>query len=94
MPLLPSLYLSGNATRAWSVMRAAGYGAAIGAAAALIKTLGPLHAASGAHVGASAAVAASLPEILEATAAFAILCAAAAALRNAVARRLIWPDLP
>jgi hypothetical protein len=91
MPL-PSFYLSRNGTRAWSVTRASGYGAALGAAASLIKTLGPLHAASG--LGTSATIAASLPEIAGATAAFAVLCAAAAALRNHVARRLIWPDLP
>jgi hypothetical protein len=38
-------------------------------------------------------VAVSLPEIAGAVLGFALLCAAATALRNFIARRLIWPDL-
>jgi hypothetical protein len=82
MPL-PSLFVSGEAPRAWSVARAAAYGAALGAGAGLLKTLGFSHQA----------VAVSVPEIAAAVFGFAVLCAGAAALRNVVARRLIWPDL-
>jgi len=86
MPIL-SLYLSKDGgARAWNVGRAAVYGAAIGILAALFKTFGPFfglwHAAGGA--------AAKLLEIGTAAAAFALLCAGAAALRNLIARRLIW----
>jgi hypothetical protein len=64
-------------------MRAAGYGAGIGIAAAALRLLGP----------AAAAPPAPAVEILGAALGFALLCAAAAALRNFIARRLIWPDL-
>jgi len=82
--MLPSFYASTDRARAWSVMRAAFYGAALGAAAALVKTLGPWQA------GGSAAARAL--EVAAAALAFALLCAGAAALRNFVARRLIWPQ--
>lgn len=83
MPI-PSLYLSGDGPRAWSVYRAAAYGAGIGALAALFKTFGPLHAAGPA--------AASFLQIAGAALAFALLCAGAAALRNLIARRFIWRE--
>lgn len=85
--MLPSLYRSGEDARAWSVVHAAAYGAGIGALAALFKTLGPLHAANTAAslVGAAA-------EIVGVAVVFALLCAGAAALRNIVARRLVWHD--
>jgi hypothetical protein len=81
--MLPSLYVSPDKAREWSVVRAAGYGAALGLVAGLFKIFGPLH-----H-----AVTASAVEVAAATLSFAALCAAAAALRNVIARRLIWPDL-
>ena len=83
--MLPSLFASDENARAWSVSRAAAYGAAVGALAALFKTLGPFHAAG--------SMAARALEIGEAALVFALVCAAAAILRNVVARRLIWPKL-
>jgi hypothetical protein len=68
----------------WNTARAAGYGALIGALAALVKTLAPW---SEAH-----SVAANARELIGAALAFALLCAVAAALRNFIARRLIWHD--
>ena len=79
--MLPSLFASGDGARDWSIMRAAAYGAGIGALAALLRTFGPLHNAGSAF--------AHVWEIAAAALAFALLCAGAAALRNAVARRLI-----
>ena len=81
--MLPSLYVSGDKAQAWSLWRAAACGAAVGAAAALLKTLGPSHQT----------LTASLPEIAAAALGFALLCLGAAALRNLLARRLIWPDI-
>jgi hypothetical protein len=82
--MLPSFYLSPDKSQAWSVTRAAICGAGIGLVGALVKTLGP------AFVGtrAPANVIASLPEIAAATCAFALLCAAAALLRNFLLQRL------
>jgi hypothetical protein len=84
MPL-PSLYISGEGARAWSIVRAAGYGAGIGALASVFKTMGPLHSTAADPL-------ATTLEITGVTLAFAALCAGAAALRNLVARRLIWPE--
>jgi hypothetical protein len=84
MPL-PSFYASTERARAWSVTRAAAYGAGVGALAALFKTFGPLHGA--------APAAARVFEIAVVAAVFALSCGAAALLRNFVARRFIWPDL-
>lgn len=91
MPL-PSLYISGQEVRAWSVTRAAAYGAMVGALAALFKTLG-LHQAGSVSANAAADIAANILEIAGATLAFALLCTGAAALRNLIARRLIWPEI-
>jgi hypothetical protein len=81
--MLPSFHLSHDKARDWSVRRAALYGAALGLLGGLFKTVDPLH--QGSATGAL--------EIIGATLGFAVLCAGAAALRNAVARRLIWPNL-
>lgn len=67
------------------MIRAAGYGTAVGALAGLLKMLGPLRQAG--------SVPGHILEIVGAALAFALLCAGAAALRNFVARRLIWPEI-
>lgn len=82
MPL-PSLYRFGEPARAWSVARAAGYGAIVGALAALFKMLGSPHAAAALFFGGH------LAEIAAAAAAFALLCAGAAMARNYLARHLV-----
>jgi len=82
MPL-PSLYVSAEKPREWSVAHGAACGAALGAAVGLLKTLGLSHQA----------IATSIPEVAGAILGFALLCAGAAALRNAIAR-LIWPEMP
>jgi hypothetical protein len=82
MPL-PSLYVSADKPREWRVSRAAAYGAVLGIAAGLLKTSGPSHQA----------IATSVVEIAGAALGFALLCAGATALRNFIARRLIWPEL-
>jgi hypothetical protein len=89
---LPSLYLSGDRAREWSVTRAMAYGAAIGAVAALFKTLGPFRSAVAGR-GLAASLTAGMLEIAAAMIAFAVLCGGASAVRNFIARRLIWPDL-
>ncbi len=83
MPI-PSLYLATRGPRTWNVARAAAYGGCIGGVAALFKTFGPLHVADPAP--------GTVWQILGAAAAFALLCAGAAALRNFVASRLIWHE--
>jgi hypothetical protein len=83
MPL-PSLYVSGDKPREWNVARAAAYGGLLGAGAGSFKTLGLSHQA----------IATSVPEIVGVALGFALLCAGATALRNFIARRLIWPELP
>jgi hypothetical protein len=83
MPLLPSLCASADRAQAWSVTRAAAYGAGLGALAALFKAFGPLHGSGAAgHV----------VEIAAAASVFALLCAGGAALRNFIARALIWRE--
>jgi hypothetical protein len=81
--MLPSLYASGDAARAWSLARAAAYGAGIGVLAALVKIFG---------LRQGGATAAPFWELAGAAFAFALLCAGAAALRNFLARRAIWPQ--
>jgi hypothetical protein len=88
MPL-PSLYVSGNGARAWSVVRAGAYGAGIGAVAALFKAFAPLRGTGLAGERSTA----NFMEIVGVALAFALLCAGAAALRNFIARRLIWPEM-
>jgi len=83
MPI-PSLYPSNDGMRAWSIARAAAYGAGIGGLGGLFRTLGPLHEAGSGP--------ANVLKIAGAALAFALLCAGAAALRNVVARRLIWRE--
>ena len=82
MPL-PSLYVSADKPRQWRIARAAAYGAVLGIAAGLVKTLGLAHQA----------IATSVPEIAGVMLGFALLCAGATVLRNFIARRLIWPEL-
>ena len=59
------------------------YGATLGAVAGLFKTL----------IYAHQHIAVSIAEIAGAVLGFALLCAGATALRNFIARRLIWPEL-
>ena len=75
------LFISGDGTGAWSVRRAAAYGGGIGTLAAFFKTFGPLREAGSAP--------AHLLEIAAIAFGFALLCSAAAVLRNFNARRLI-----
>jgi hypothetical protein len=79
--LIPSLYISGDKTQAWSVTRAAAYGAVIGVVAALFKMFGPWREPH--------SLAAFAREFVVAGLVFALLCGGAALLRNFVARRLI-----
>jgi hypothetical protein len=84
MPL-PSFYVPAERARAWSVARAASYGAGLGALAALFKTF--------ASERGVVSVPVHVLEVAAAAVAFALLCAGAAALRNYIARRLIWPEM-
>ena len=86
MPL-PSLYRSGEGLHAWSVVRAAGCGAVIGAMAALFKILAPV-ALSGASHELKIDLLVDIGEIAGAALFFAALCAGAALLRNFLARSL------
>lgn len=86
MPL-PSFYRSDDSFRPWRVTHAAACGAGLGALAALFKMLAPPGVAvgvSGRPVGILGIAAVALG--------FAALCAAAAMLRNFVARHLIWNE--
>jgi hypothetical protein len=84
--MLPSLYKSSEPDRAWNITHAACYGAAIGALAAIFKTLGLLRA------GTAFNLFGNLTEIVLAALAFALLCVAAATLRNYLVRRLAEHD--
>jgi hypothetical protein len=84
--MLPSLYLSGDKSSTWNVTRAAVYGAGLGALAALLKTLLPMPGRAG------GLFLANIPQIAGAALGIALLCAGAAALRNFIAQRLIWPE--
>lgn len=92
MPLLPSFYVSKDGVHAWSVGGWAVGGAALGAVAGLFKAFGPLTGGA-TTLSMGERLAAKGPEIAAAAVAFALLCAAVAALRNFLARRLIWPDM-
>jgi hypothetical protein len=81
--MLPSFYKSSYPDRAWNIAHAACYGAIVGVLAAIFKTLGPLRA------GAAFNLIGNLTEIVLAALAFALLCVAAAMLRNYVVRRLV-----
>jgi len=70
----------------WNTARAVIYGAAIGFAAAAVKSFAPW---SEPHGGGLAVI----EEFAGATLAFALLCGIVAALRNFVVRRLIWREL-
>jgi hypothetical protein len=70
--------------RPWNTIRAMIYGAAIGFAAAAVKSFAPWSEPRGGGF-------AAIEEFVGATLAFALLCGVAAALRNFVTRRLIWP---
>lgn len=80
MPL-PSFFPGPEGERDWRLTRAAVYGALIGLVAALFKMLGPL--------GERTWTSARFVELGEAALAFALLCAGAACLRNALARRFV-----
>ncbi len=69
----------------WNTTRAMLYGAVIGAVAAAFKLLAPW---SEPHTPGVVA-----KELVGAALAFALLCGLAAALRNFIARRLIWPEI-
>jgi hypothetical protein len=69
----------------WNTGRATVYGAAIGIVAAAFKLFAPW---SEPHT-----IPASAKEVVGAALAFALLCGIAAALRNFVVRRLIWPKI-
>jgi hypothetical protein len=86
MPFFPSLHRSEPNTQPWSVGRAALYGAFIGALAALFKSWAPLRLTAEIPSHGLSAVAV---EVVGAAISFALLCAAAAALRNFLARRLM-----
>jgi hypothetical protein len=70
----------------WNTGRATAYGAVVGAVAAAFKLFAPW---SEPH-----AMVAIAMELLGAALAFALLCGVAAALRNVIARRVIWPQIP
>jgi uncharacterized protein YqgC (DUF456 family) len=93
LPLLPSFYAAKEGVHPWSIGRWSIGGAALGAVAGIFKALGALTSAA-TTVSVGEWIAAKGPEIVAAAVAFALLCAAVAALRNFLARRLIWPDMP
>lgn len=82
--LLPSFYRSQDADRPWNPAYAALCGAGIGAVAGLLKTVNPF------RVAPPETLINHLIDIAVAALGFALLCAAAAALRNFIARHLIW----
>jgi hypothetical protein len=86
MPFFPSLHRSESNSQPWSVARAAAYGACIGALAAVFKAWAPLRLAAEMPGRGLSAVAV---EVAGAAIGFALLCAAAAALRNFLARQLV-----
>jgi hypothetical protein len=91
MPLL-SLYVSGDKARAWSIARAAAYGAVLGALAGIFKTLAPLREAGPLSGQPGEKFVAGIAEIAGAALGFALLCAFVTAVRNVIARRFVWHD--
>jgi hypothetical protein len=85
MPFLPSLHRSETTAQPWSVGRAAAYGAFIGAMAAVFKAWAPLRLTAGIE---GRGLSAAAVEVAGAAIGFALLCAAAAALRNFLARQI------
>lgn len=85
MPL-PSLFRSRVSARPWNVAYAALCGSGIGALAGLLKTLNPFRPAPAENLTNH------LTDVALAAFGFALLCAVAAALRNFIARHLIWHD--
>ena len=85
MPL-PSLFRSQNPARPWKVIYAALCGAGIGLFAGLLKTLNPFRPAPTENLTNH------FTDVALAALGFALLFAAAAGLRNFLARRLIWHD--
>lgn len=85
MPL-PSLFRSQDAARPWNLVYAALCGGGLGAFAGLLKTFNPFRPVP------SETLTNHLADIAVAALGFALLCAAAAALRNFIARHLIWHD--
>jgi hypothetical protein len=86
MPIFPSLHRSESNAQPWSVARAAAYGACIGALAALFKAWAPLRLTAEIPSRGLSAVAV---EVAAAAIGFALLCAAAVAVRNFLARQLV-----
>jgi len=86
MPL-PSFYRAGDNFRPWRITHAAACGAGLGTVAAAFKTMAPI-GLSGGFLGRTAVIG----QIAAVAICFALLCAAAAMLRNFVARRLIWTE--
>lgn len=70
--------------RPWNIMRAIGYGGAIGLAAAALKLFAPWNEP---QTGPAIA-----EELIGAALAFALLCGVVAALRNFIRRRLLGPE--
>jgi hypothetical protein len=85
MPL-PSLYRSQDAARAWNLTYAALCGGGLGLIAGLLKTFNPFRPAPAENL------ADHLVDVALAAFGFAVLCTAAAALRNFIARHLVWHD--
>jgi hypothetical protein len=85
MPL-PSFYRSHDPARPWSLAYAALCGGGLGAFAGLLKTFNPFRPAPAEDLTNH------LADIAIAALGFALLCAAAAVLRNFIARHLIWHD--
>jgi hypothetical protein len=85
-PVVQRGHSLGATMRPWNTARAVVYGAALGFAAAAVKSFAPW---SEPYDGGLAMI----EEFAGATLAFALLCGVAAALRNFVARRLLWREL-
>jgi hypothetical protein len=85
MPL-PSFYRSHDSARPWNLGYAALCGGGLGAVAGLLKTFNPFRPAPAEDLTDH------LLDIAIAALGFALLCAAAAVLRNFIAARLIWHD--